>query len=132
MTRNWALGQAFDQSFVYIDIERTRQTHTKNYGDEEKWKSGHVDGGWGNAAFEHREYWNKYAHYDSYSHPDQYTYDWESQVDSLEFYGSHPTIERNVPVPTNAFATNCLQGRKVMFVWEAEVVENITYSDTGI
>lgn len=86
MTRSWALGQAFDQSFVYTDIERQRQYHSKDYTGHEEWPTPTtIERGWSNTTFSIREYWNKYAYYDDYYHPDQYIYEWTSDVDSLVF-----------------------------------------------
>ena len=52
-------------------------------------------------------------------------------MDSLSFGAGHPTLERNIPIPTSDFATNCLGGRKVLFVWEAALREIVWYNDTG-
>ena len=85
MTRNWALGQAFDQTFVYTDIERQRQDHTKDYrGHEDYPPVSTVERGWSNTTFSTREYWDKRSTSDG-AHPDQYIYEWRSEVDSLVF-----------------------------------------------
>ena len=130
MTRNQALGQAFDQTFVYTDIRRERREDTKDYSGATSYSTWLVDSGWSNTPFSHREFWKKSAYGDG-AHPDQYIYKWESEVDSLSFGAGHPTLERNIPIPTNDFATNCLGGRKVLFVWEVDLREIVWYNDTG-
>lgn len=93
----------------------------RSYPDDTGFLS--VDTGWQNSVFSHNEYWERSstnAYDGGATDPTGYHhYAWKSEQNALSVIGSHPSMERNVPVPTNAFATNCLQERKVLFVWEA-------------
>ena len=132
MTRNGAYGQAFDQTFVYTDIRRERREDTKDYTGATSYSTWLVDQGWSNTPFEHREQWEQNAYVQQRNNRYEYIYEWESEVDSLNFIGSHPTFERNVPIPTNDFGSNCIGSRRVMFVWEVSVRDILRYNDTGL
>lgn len=80
MTRSWALGQAFDQNFVYSEIQRRRRTDALDYAGQETVSNRLIDSGWSNNVFQTREFWEKTAVEDG-SHPDQYIYEWTSEVD---------------------------------------------------
>lgn len=100
----------------------------RSYPDDTGYLS--VESGWQNSVFSHNEYWERHSE-NSYDRggtdPSGYHhYAWKSEQNALSVIGNHPSMERNVPVPTNAFATNCLQGRKVLFVWEARTTTQTT------
>lgn len=107
MTRSWALGQAFDQTFVSQDLQRNRRYTSLDYTGQRTTSDSTIYAGWENVVFGTREMWRKSAAYDG-SRPDQYIYEWTSELDSLSVGAGHPSFERNVPIPTSDFGTNCL------------------------
>lgn len=139
LTRNNSYGQAFDQTWTYTYNRRERRTIRQNGASPYDDFTQLVDSGWSNPVFETRRYWTKRSDntYSDGSHdPTGYLhYAWESQVDSLTNNSGNPSLERNVPIPTSNFGSECLQGRKVMFVWKTtqrDVVTRTSGSDTDV
>lgn len=127
------VGQGIDASFTGRDISCVYTNRTlSSYNVPVDVKTGTDKAGWTQPTFEIAEWWEQDAYYDYSTHPDQYTYTWASHAEELALGSGHPTFERNVPIPTSTFGTECLQDRKLMFVWETRVRDRVTYYDTGL
>lgn len=109
LTGYGAFGQGIDASFTGQDISCVYTNRIlSSYNVPVYVKTDTDKVGWAQPTFEIAEWWEQNAYTDYSTHPNQYTYTWESHTEEFALDRSHPTFERNVPIPTSNFGTECL------------------------